>query len=42
MSPEFFRDEIEYGLEVDNYALGILIYEFVVGKAPFGYNLQEN
>ena len=43
MAPEFHNQQYEkgYSFEVDYYSLGCLIYEMAVGKAPFGYQ-HEN
>ena len=41
MSPEFFDEKIDYSFEVDTYAVGILIFELVVGVPPFGYFVND-
>ncbi|KRX05119.1 Protein kinase-like domain [Pseudocohnilembus persalinus] len=47
MAPEFFNQEIMaengqgYDYSVDFYAIGILAFEILTGKPPFGYNCSE-
>lgn len=36
MPPEVYKGE-GYKYEFDYYSFGVLIYELLVGKAPFGY-----
>lgn len=35
MAPEMLRDKPSYSKEVDIWALGILLYELVHGRAPY-------
>merc|ERR550525_690618 len=39
MAPEVMRGK-GYGTEVDVWALGVILYELVVGHLPFGDNLE--
>lgn len=46
LAPEVFKTrsgnpEDNYGLEIDVWALGVLTYEFLTGKAPFGEDLPS-
>ena len=41
MAPEFFQEPINYTQKVDVYALGIVIYELLVGTVPFDYQKHE-
>eukprot|EP00438_Fugacium_kawagutii_P015679 Skav235302 [mRNA] locus=scaffold520:157794:164365:- [translate_table: standard] len=40
MAPEVFQGK-GYGVEVDLWSLGIMLFEFVCGYLPFGTNLVE-
>lgn len=42
MPPEVVRNkETPYGYNFDYYSIGILFYEMLTGKAPFGYEENE-
>ncbi len=44
MAPEFFSSSLEnegYTHTVDIYAVGILLFEILVGLPPFGYQASE-
>lgn len=39
ISPEMAQG-VEYDMKLDNWAIGVLAYEFLVGKPPFETNSQ--
>lgn len=40
MAPEVIKGK-QYTLSVDYWALGVILYEFVSGKLPFGNDLED-
>jgi serine/threonine protein kinase len=40
MAPEMIIQE-GYGLSVDLFSIGVILYEYMFGKMPFGHNKKD-
>ncbi len=42
LPPETFRDEAEISSKVDVWSLGVIFFEMLYGRRPFGHGVNQN